>query len=337
MDSDVKLRDEKGYFAICKMRIRGIDGKGQWRIVQGHKSLWLDVLKASYGNLCLQIIYDGDSFKLASSSFWWRDILKVSIVSSNPLNIDPIVSNCNFIVGNGFNTPFWESCWWNNCILKEAFPDLFLASSLKKVSVAVVGEWNNGCWKWEDLGISVVGRDAIFLNSFSVLKDSLDSFGGLNNSKDYAVWLLDLEKGYTVASCYGLYASRRIPYGPPIKGDEAFNLIWKADVPFKIKAFVWRLFLNRLPTKDLLVYRGIAITHSNLNCTFCEAHVEEADHLFSKCFVIKLVWKEIASWVGFTGWEEEECVPFFVKWHSLSRGKKIKSGKLGVLWLAILG
>ncbi|XP_058779060.1 uncharacterized protein LOC131653017 [Vicia villosa] len=286
--------------------------KWRWRIAQGHKSLRLDVLKVRYGDLCLQIICDGDAHKPASSSFWWRDILKVSSVSSNSLDIDPIVSSCKFIVGNGFNTPFWESCWLNNCFLKEAFPDLFLASSLKKVSVAVMGEWNNGCWKWGDLGISVAGKDVVFLSSLLVLKNLLDSFGSVNSSMDCVVWLLDLEKGYSIASCYGLYASRRIPYGPPTKGDEAFNLLWKMDVPYKIKTFGWRLFLNRLPTKDLLVYRGIDIPISNLNCIFCEAHVEEVDHLFSKCFVIKLVWNEIASWVGFPGWMEEECASFFV-------------------------
>ncbi|XP_058757153.1 uncharacterized protein LOC131630385 [Vicia villosa] len=234
------------------------------------------------------------------------------------------------MVGNGFNSPFWESCWWNNCILREVFPELFLASSLKKVLVAVMGGWCDGNWKWGDLGISVVGREAIFFNSYSVLKVTLDNFGSLNDSKDYAFWLLDLEKGYTVSSCYSFYASRRIPFGPPIKCEEAFNLIWKAEVPFKIKAFGWRLFVNRLPTKNLLVYRGITFTHANLNCVFCDSHVEEADHMFSKCIVIKLVWKEIASWVGFSGWTEEECIPFFVEWHSLSRVKKIKSGKLGV-------
>ncbi|XP_058776714.1 uncharacterized protein LOC131651051 [Vicia villosa] len=145
-----------------------------------------------------------------------------------------------------------------------------------------MGGWIDGIWKWGDLGISVVGRDVVFLHSLSVLKDLLDNFGSLNDSKDEVEWLLDLNSGYTVSSCYCFYASRRIPYGPPVKCEEAFNLIWKADVPFKIKAFGWRLFLNRLPTKDLLVYRGINLNHDNLMCVFCNSHVEEADHLFSK-------------------------------------------------------
>ncbi|XP_058771631.1 uncharacterized protein LOC131644997 [Vicia villosa] len=171
-----------------------------------------------------------------------------------------------------------------------------------EVSVAVMGGWLEGVWKWGDLGISVVGRDADFFFSFGV-EGSFREF-------------------------------RRIPFGPPAKGDVAFNLIWKADIPFKIKAFGWRLFLNRLPTKDVLMYRGINLNHANSMCIFCNSHVEEADHLFSKCFVIKLVWKEIAMWVGFLGWSEEECIPFFLEWHSLSRVNKVKSGKLGVFWLA---
>src|SRR4051812_45561070 len=53
--------------------------KWRWRILQGHISLWLDVLKARYGDLSMIIFRGGDSYKCSSSSFWGRDILKVGL------------------------------------------------------------------------------------------------------------------------------------------------------------------------------------------------------------------------------------------------------------------
>lgn len=54
-----------------------------------------------------------------------------------------------------------------------------------------------------------------------------------------------------------VYALSRIPCGPPNKCDMAIEIVWKLEVPFKIKVFGWRLFVNRLSTIDLLMYRGI--------------------------------------------------------------------------------
>lgn len=44
-----------------------------------------------------------------------------------------------------------------------------------------------------------------------------------------------------------------------LDGDKeiTFKILWKAQVPFKIKAFGWKTFLNRLLSKDHLRRRGI--------------------------------------------------------------------------------
>lgn len=125
--------------------------KWGWRIAQGNKSLWMDMLKARYGDLGLRGTCGGDGFKLSYSSFQWSDILKVSLssLSSN----DPIDSNCRFLVANDFNLPFWEVRQLDNFILKEEFMDLYSTSLLKKVSVTAMGGWCGGVWRWGDLGI----------------------------------------------------------------------------------------------------------------------------------------------------------------------------------------
>lgn len=52
------------------------------------------------------------------------------------------------------------------------------------------------------------------------------------------------------------------------------------EVPYKIKAFGWRFFVNRLLTKDLLRNRGINFSLSNSKCTFCDYYLEDRNHSF---------------------------------------------------------
>lgn len=120
--------------------------KWRWRMVQGHKSLWLDVLKVWYGDVCMHVFCGGVSNKpsssSSSSSFWVRDILKVGVFL--PSSIDPLVSNFRFKVENDFNTPFRKALWLGDSSLMEVFPELFLVSSVKKVSIAAMGGWCDG-------------------------------------------------------------------------------------------------------------------------------------------------------------------------------------------------
>ncbi|XP_058780626.1 uncharacterized protein LOC131654465 [Vicia villosa] len=260
-------------------------------------------------------------------------MLKVS--KSSPFLKDPFIESCRFMVGNGFNTPFWEVCWLSDACLSDVFPELYAISLLKNVSVAVMGGWYDGIWKWGDLGISE--DEAVEAGLFSrlmSLRNCLESFVGCSLEKDTVSWNLETDKCFTVSSCYSRYAIRRIPFGPINRNDDVLDKIWKMEVPFKVKAFAWRLFVNRLPTKDLLKVRGIPLSASNLLCVFCGLHLEDREHIFINCNVIKLVWKDIGEWVEFSGWKEKYCIPLFMEWYAMSCRRRIKEGKLGVLWLA---
>ncbi|XP_058784616.1 uncharacterized protein LOC131659444 [Vicia villosa] len=122
--------------------------KWRWKILQGHKALWYDILKARYGDLSILVLCGGKASNDSSSS-WWRDILKVGHCGMP----DPMVSHCGF---------------------------------------------------------------------------KLVLIGGLMETKDAVVWLKDLDRGYLVSSCYGIYASFRVPLGPPNReerGHSFFNCV----------------------------------------------------------------------------------------------------------------
>lgn len=42
----------------------------------------------------------------------------------------------------------------------------------------------------------------------------------------------------------------------------ALGGLWEATVPLKIKTFGWRLFLNKLPSRDQLIHNGIVVVVS---------------------------------------------------------------------------
>lgn len=85
--------------------------------------------------------------------------------------------------------------------------------------------------------------------------------------------------------------------------------------------------MNRLPTRDLLVYRRVALSIDNAKCVFCGIVAESRDHSLFKCNVVKVVWREIVFWIGKSlSGVEEECLSCFMDW---------LVGKLGVVWLAV--
>ncbi|XP_058726787.1 uncharacterized protein LOC131598185 [Vicia villosa] len=199
-----------------------------------------------------------------------------------------------------------------------------------------MGGWVNGVWQWGDFGISgsIEGNNGFDTNILS-LRGCLAEFDGWKEGKDEVVWRGNPEKVFSVASFYAFYENLRIPFGPSNRHEEAFGILWKMEVPFKIKAFGWRLLHNRLPMKDLLERRGMSFPLNELKCTFCEYGVESRNHYFFDCWVVKYIWREIASWVGKEDNVEEECLSSFMEWHSYFYRKKAHGRKLNVVWMAI--
>lgn len=138
----------------------------------------------------------------------------------------------------------------------------------------------------------------------------------MSEFKDLVEWNFNSDVEFSVASCYAFYATSHIPFDLPKMFYEAIELVWKSNVPFKIKTFGWRLLFNRLLTKDLLVFRGIPFPLDNLKCIFYGIDLEDCYHSFFNCNVVKLIWREIEFWVGKPD-REEECNTQIIKFNYL--------------------
>ncbi|XP_058752491.1 uncharacterized protein LOC131625668 [Vicia villosa] len=201
-----------------------------------------------------------------------------------------------------------------------------------------MGGWVDGVWSWGNLGINPLDLSAHNLVSdLASLGVLLEGRGPGSGESDTVEWMAEADGVFSVASCYKFFAGFRIPFGPSNKFDGALSLIWKMEVPFKIKAFGWRVLVNRLPTKDLLLRKGITFSGDFSKCVFCGVHPESMMHSFFLCPSVALVWSSMARWIGKPyGGMEENCLGGFLDWLSFCKMKKVKEGKLGVVWLATL-
>jgi hypothetical protein len=86
--------------------------------------------------------------------------------------------------------------------------------------------------------------------------------------------------------CYWCNIIEVLPHGEP-----------PVIVFITVVIFVWRLFRNRLPTKDNLFRRGILNNGSRMCASGCGS-LETLNHLFLHCSIFGAVWYYIYCWLG---------------------------------------
>lgn len=75
-----------------------------------------------------------------------------------------------------------------------------------------------------------------------------------------------------------------------------FEVLWKVQALSKAIGFAWKVFLNRIQSKENIVKRGIGIQHLNSACSFCEEEIESTNHLLFGCKFSYQVWIDCYSW-----------------------------------------
>ena len=121
---------------------------------------------------------------------------------------------------------------------------------------------------------------------------------------DIWLWSLEPSHAFSVQSVYKNLTSQ-----PPIDLPVDASSLWHKDVPLKVVLFAWRLFRDRLPTKDNLHRCGV-IDHTSTLCVSGCGSIESSNHLFLHCNFFGSVWYFIYRWIGVSA-----AVPFYVPDH----------------------
>ncbi|CAL1360111.1 unnamed protein product [Linum trigynum] len=65
--------------------------------------------------------------------------------------------------------------------------------------------------------------------------------------------------------------------------------LWEANIPPKLKVFVWQIFNRILPTTEALIERKVVVPP---HCPICWAASETMEHLFLDCPVARALWAQ---------------------------------------------
>ncbi|XP_058733926.1 uncharacterized protein LOC131605606 [Vicia villosa] len=306
--------------------------KWRWRILNASNSLWYRILKARYVDVKVKVLVGDLNLKSrATRSVWWSDIMSLG----KNLPKDYFDINIKFVVGCGYSFPFWHANWLEVGILKHVFPVLFDASLLQDVAISSIGGWALGDWIWGDVGVKN-GADSEVAAALPTLFQLLPAAVPGGAQPDLPKWLPANDGNFTVSSCFREISKITCPFGPVNRFDFIYSKVWKVEVPLKVKAFAWRCFKNKIPTRNLLLKRGVPLDSSNLVCVFCEDSNESSKHLLLECKMAEAVWQNMALWLGMTYEKPGEFMESFWFWSSFCHTKKVRRGKEGSIWLAIV-
>ncbi|PWA39255.1 reverse transcriptase domain, Reverse transcriptase zinc-binding domain protein [Artemisia annua] len=183
-------------------------------------------------------------------------------------------------LGNGRNIRFWIDPWVSRSLLKSLFPDLFSLESNKgcKVGDRLYGEQ----WIWK--------RPLNAGSESDQLQACLQLIEGqvLEESNDRWYWDRGTDGRFSVFE-----VKKWIDSGYSSTSNALFT--WSKWVPIKCNIFMWRMLMDRIPTKQALARRNINCGDGL--CTLCEDQEESVDHLFSACTIANGVWSGIARWL----------------------------------------
>ncbi|XP_022003812.1 uncharacterized protein LOC110901282 [Helianthus annuus] len=123
------------------------------------------------------------------------------------------------------------------------------------------------------------------------LQDCLLLIDGIQvlDSADKWCWDTIDTDGYSVSD-----VKRWIDSGRPNIDQAIYR--WCKWIPIKCNVFMWRMLMDRIPTKKALSRRNVNCGDGL--CSFCEEFEETVDHIFTACLVATGVWNAIARWVG---------------------------------------
>ncbi|XP_035832892.1 uncharacterized protein LOC118481762 [Helianthus annuus] len=108
-----------------------------------------------------------------------------------------------------------------------------------------------------------------------------------SDTKDSWKWTLE-DSGIFSTSSFKKAASNQAPVDPIYR-------IWTGGwIPAKCKIFMWRVLIDRIPTRNALARRNVTVDSEN--CAFCGVLTESVDHLFSGCETVCAVWVWLSDW-----------------------------------------
>ena len=272
--------------------------KWKWRLKSEANGKWKDILESKY-----MMLPGFNQVRPCCQSWWWRDLENICREGDG---VGWFQQTVVWNVRAGDSVHFWEDPWISNSTFKDSYPRLFSLSLNQGMKVGEVGFWEEDVWHWP-----LEWRRERF-NWESILEVELLttlSRAVLNkDSKDFITWRGDPKGVFSVRSAYDVLTNQGS--GPD---KDVFSTLWKAKAFPKVLCTAWRILLDRIPTYQNLVRRGIVV-NSPL-CVFCKQSVESIQHLILDCGYAYRVWMLCYRWIGVLGAQNKDICNHFLNFY----------------------
>jgi hypothetical protein len=276
------------------------------------------VLQSKYGNNLAYNHLQQEQGEVRLPSIWWKDIC--SLEGNDRWFTEATVKK----VGNGRSTSLWTDSWLGNFTLKDRFPRLYSISISKDVKVADAGFRLNDNWRWAlDWRRNLFVWEQDLVNELMLILNAVS----VTAAVDRWVWLEDVSGDFSVNSCYCLLTRRgAVSAGISEVQKLVFHGIWKSPAPLKVTAFSWQAFLDKIPTKNNLFRRGVALDATVIGCNFCNVEIESTIHLLLHCSLASAVWYKVSRWLGIYHVNPPNLFISFASFLGFAGSKKRKKG-----------
>ncbi|KAJ0482819.1 putative RNA-directed DNA polymerase [Helianthus annuus] len=188
-------------------------------------------------------------------------------------------------VGSGLGILFWLDCWIADVPLRILFPELFQLETNKKALVADRVKVQAGV-RYAAFSWSRCPQQQQEIKEMLDLSNMLEKII-ITENVDAWRWVKDTSGSFSV---HGLRKLLR----PSPDGALVRTHFWNKWCPLKVNFLSWRLYLNRLPTKEALWRRNVQM--ESTDCVLCDESMESGDHIFAACRYVQEIWEDIFKW-----------------------------------------
>jgi hypothetical protein len=184
-------------------------------------------------------------------------------------------------VGNGVNIKIWKDAWLPSPSTFRVISPLSVPNSEDTVDSLIVE--NDMRWDEDKLEQMFLPRDVEIIKQIPL---------SLRRPRDKLIWTGTKSGNFTVRSAYSLLLHQsRDDSGSSSNGLNSdrhlWAAIWSAQVPPKVRLFMWRACQDILPTKTKLFDKGLL--HS-VSCLWCEGEPETSSHVLWQCDFTQRIW-----------------------------------------------
>jgi len=202
-------------------------------------------------------------------------------------------------------------------MLRTCFQRLFSLTANQEQKVEEVGVWEGSEWQWR-----LQWRRERFEWESEMERSLLERISRTSVERyvnDTQVWGEEELEKYTVNSTYTCLVKQS-------RGTQQviFYLLWKATAFPNVLITAWRALIDRIPTREALVRRGVQM--ESIVCVLCQIKEKSSQHLFVECMYAQRVWSLCQKWLGIMLVQNKGIKSHFESFHCTQASEKAKLG-----------